>query len=296
MKPWKAELLLLLMTIVWGATFMFTKIGLENTGPFFYLILRFLVAIILVFVFFSKKLFPIKGALIQQGIFLGILFGLGFILQTTGLERTSIQKSAFITGLTVVLTPFTFRIISRRKIMLFSKIGVVIAAVGLYLFTNPSVGNFNLGDLLTLFSTICWALFITYLDVFTKDDHSFKSTIQLVFLQMIGAVGVITIGFFLFEFSSFRFVINYDLISSVAFNGILASFILMIVHTNYQRYTTPVKAALIFSMEPIFAAFFAFAFMSEYLNQLETIGAVTMMTGVLSSELGQPMLKLFKRA
>lgn len=291
MKPWKAELMLLLMTMIWGATFLFTKIGLELATPLFYLILRFAVALLLTLLFFWKYFLNIKKELLWKGIFLGAIFGLGFILQTKGLEYTKIQKSAFITGLTVAITPFTFKLISNKKVALFSWIGVLIATIGLYIFTDPfgeAVGaNFNIGDGYTVLSTFCWAFFLTYLDKYTKDDASFDYTIKLVFLQIVGSLLVITAGFFLMTTEQVPEQIwDADLWVSVAFNGILASFVLMIIHTNYQRYTSPVKAALIFSLEPVFASVIALLFTTEVLNGRETVGAVVLFTGVLTSELG----------
>jgi drug/metabolite transporter (DMT)-like permease len=291
MKSIHAELMLLLMTVVWGATFLFTKIGLEFSSPYVYLLLRFIVAISLVVLIFGKHLRNINVKIAKQGIFLGLLFGLGFTLQTTGLELTEIQKSAFITGLTVALTPFAFRLISKRKISHYAKIGVIIATFGLYIFTDPSLENFNKGDFLTLLSTFCWAFFISYLDKFTKGEEGFSDMISLVFMQMIGAVIIIIIAYFVFEFPELKFEMNSDLLLSVLFNGIIASFVLMIVHTKYQRYTTAVKAALIFSMEPIFASIFAMIFIQEFLNSDEYLGAVIMLFGVLFSELGPVLFK-----
>ncbi len=295
MASWKAELMLLLMTVIWGATFLFIKMGLDFTGPFFYLILRFSVALLLCVTVFWNKLNFKDNNLLKNGLLLGGIFGIGFILQTKGLEYTSIQKSAFITGLTVVITPFTFKLISKRDILLFSKIGVVIAFIGLYIFTEPDFSDLNKGDVFTFASTFCWAIFIPLLDKFTYNNSTKNLTINLVFLQLLSMLFVVTLGFFIFEFREFHFQFHWNLISSVLFNGVMASFVLMFIHTNFQRYTTPVKAALIFSLEPIFAASFAFIFLNEYLKEIEIIGASVLFGGVLISELGMPIIQMLKK-
>ena len=291
---WRAELMLLLMTLIWGATFMFTKIGLESSPPFFYLILRFSVALSMMLIFYNKYLKKVSKKTLKQGSILGLLFGSGFVLQTYGLEFTAITNSAFITGLTVVLTPFAFKIISKNKINFWPKIGVVVAFVGLYIFTNPDINSINLGDVLTLISTSFWAIYITIMDKFTKGDDSKERTIQLVALQFMFVLPLPVIGFLIFELPDFYVSFDPNLIASVLFNGILASFILTIIHTTYQRYTTPVKAALIFSLEPIFASLFALAFMSEILTNTELLGASILMFGVLVSELGGFVIKKLK--
>lgn len=291
-KPIYAEMMLLFMTGIWGATFLFTKIGLENAPPFLYIVFRFLIALSLTLIFFGKSLRGINKKTFKSGMILGLLFSGGFILQTYGLEFTSITKSAFITGLTVVITPFVFKIINRKqKVKLWSKIGVIIASVGLWIFTDPNIDNLNLGDILTLFSTFFWALYINFMDIFTKGNDSFKETSQLVGLQFLFAIPLPLIAFLIFELDGLQVNFNNDLITSLAFNGILASFVLTFIHTTFQRYSTPVKAALIFSLEPVFAAFIAAVFISEILNAYEYFGASLLMLGVLISELGGLLFK-----
>lgn len=293
MQAWKAELMLLLMTIIWGATFLFTKIGLEHVTPIFYLILRFSLALVLLLIFFGKHFVKIDKDTFWKGLLLGAVFGMGYILQTKGLEFTKIQKSAFITGLTVALTPFTFKLLSNKAVSRYSWIGVAVATSGLYIFTNPGLDTFNIGDLYTVLSTFCWAFFITLLDKFSKDDASFSFTIKLVFLQMIGTLLVAIIGFNLLdqEIMPSQLFKSDQLWISIAFNGILASFVLMIVHTNFQRYTSPVKAALIFSLEPVFASIIALIFTDEELSGREYFGATVLFIGVLTSELGPVVFK-----
>ena len=287
--------MLLLMTLIWGATFLFTKLGLEHTSPYFYLVLRFGLAVFLTFIFFWNKLNLKDTKLLKQGLFLGSLYGIGFILQTKGLEYTTIQKSAFITGLTVVLTPFTTKLISNKKIQFFSKIGVIFAFIGLYLFTNPDFSAINIGDLLTFLSTFCWAVFIPLLDKFTYQNETKNLSINLVFIQLSTMLAYALVAFLIFEVNSFKLEWNYKLIESVVFNGVIASFILMFIQTNYQKNTTPVKAAIIFSLEPIFATIFAFLILGETLNRTETIGASILLFGALTSELGLPIINLIKK-
>lgn len=230
----------------------------------------------------------------KSGAILGMLFGGGFVLQTVGLGMTEVTNSAFITGLTVVLTPFAFKLISKEKLKFWPKIGVIIAFIGLYVFTNPDLDNLNTGDVLTLISTAFWATYITLMDSFTKNYDSNRQTMQLVAIQFIFALPLPIIGFLLFELPTLEVKFTTDLLMSLSFNAILASFVLTIIHTTYQRYTTPVKAALIFSLEPIFASIFAAIFLSEILSPLELVGATILMFGVLTSELGKYVFNKLK--
>jgi len=294
-KAVKAELMLLTMTMIWGATFTFTDLGLNFASPILYLILRFAVAVLLCLIFFNKILLNMDSKMVKHGIILGLLFGGGFIFQTSGINHTSVSNSAFITGLTVSIVPFAFWILSKKKVLLFSKIGVVVASIGLVIFTNPAVNEINFGDMLTLISIIFWAVYITLMDKYTKHHKLLSETKQMAFMQMITSLLLFLIVFFITEFPNHKLIFNNDLILSFLFNGAIASFILLLVHTRFQKDTTPVKAALIFSLEPIFAAIIAYIFIDEILNNRELLGASILMFGVLLSELGQPFLDLFAR-
>ncbi|MFA6569701.1 MAG: DMT family transporter, partial [Bacteroidota bacterium] len=283
MKSWKAELALLFMTFVWGGTFIFTKIGLNFASPSLYVIIRFSIALTLCLIFFGKYLKKLERQTFYNGMVLGLLFGGGFLLQTLGLKLTTVPKSAFITGITVVITPFAYWFIEKKKISLWQKIGVVIAAFGLWLFTNPQFDNLNIGDVLTFFSTLFWAFYITYMDVFTRGKNSKEETGQLVILQFVMAAPIALTYFLLFERTDFTLIFSNQLLISLAYNGILASFLLTIIHTTVQRYTTPVKAALIFSLEPVLASLFAMLFIAEIIIFREYTGGAILMFGVLIS-------------
>ena len=295
MKQWKAELALLLVTFLWGCTFLFTKLGLDDCTPSTFILIRFMIALSLSMIFFGRKLKGINRETLIQGIILGLLFGGGFVLQTYGLKFTSVSKTAFITGMTVPITPFVFKLIQKTKIQLWSKIGVVVATIGLYVFTKPDFDNINLGDFLTLLSTFFWAFYITFMDKFTKGSSDNNKTHQLVILQFVAAMLPAALTLLFLELQDFRFNLSVNLISALAFNGILASFLVTIIHTSVQRYTTPVKAALIFSLEPIVANGFAIIFINEILSGREYSGAAILFSGLLISELGPMIQRLFLR-
>lgn len=272
---------------------MFTKVGLEFCPPSLYILLRFLTALIIASLVFHKHIKSIKKETLGHGLLLGLLFGGGFLLQTYGLSMTSVSKSAFITGITVPLTPFAYWLLERKKIPFWSFIGVVIALIGLSIFANPDFNNINTGDVLTLLSTFFWAFYISCMDKFTSGKSGIETTSQLVILQFVAAVPLALLFFFIFDYQSFYFEPSYKLLGSLAFNAILASFFVTLIHTSYQRFTTPVKAALIFSLEPIVASITAWAVFSEILSARELLGACILLSGVLISETGGFISKKF---
>jgi len=300
MKTWKAELLLLVITIVWGATFSFTKIGLQFASPFQFTTLRFAIALILSLILWWKSFIKISKTHFINGSILGLFYAGGFILQTLGLQFTSVTKSAFITGLSVALTPFAYKLIEKKKISIYQWLGVFIVVIGLYFFTNPEINNFNIGDLLTLFSTFFWAFYLVYMNKFTEKVVNFFETSQLVVSQFLIVFIFSFLGATIFEkHNTLHF--NNQLILALLYNGIVASVILTSIHTSVQKYTTPVKAGLIFSLEPIFASIFALFIFNEILKAIEYLGAFLILLGVATSEFGgfisnEILTKLNRRA
>ncbi|MCX6152894.1 MAG: DMT family transporter [Candidatus Kapabacteria bacterium] len=294
MKPLKAEFYLLLVTLIWGGTFTLTKGALSDCPPLLLTALRFSIALIVSLIFFSKYLKGIDRDILRNGIILGLLFTFGFLLQSVGLKFTSVSKSAFITGITVAFTPFAYYIIERKTITNIQKFGIFIVSIGLWLFTNPHIDNINIGDALTLGSTLFWAFYITYIDVFTRETDSFAITIRLVIIPFMVAVPISFLLFFIFEFQNLNFHISPHLIGALAYNGLIVSIVVTLIHTSVQKYTTPVKASLIFTLEPVFASIIAFLFINDQLSGREIAGAIVIFIGIISSELGTNALELIQ--
>ncbi len=296
MKSFNAELLLLLITFIWGSTFSWTKIGLDYTTPFAYNILRFSIALMLTILIWKKSIIRIQKQTFINGTILGAFYAGGIALQAIGLNFTTVTKSAFITGLSVVFTPIVYRIVQNKKIPLHQKAGIVGAAFGLWLFTKPDFGNINIGDVLTLISTFFWAFYLVFMNKYTEQIKKFDKTAQLVFSQFLMITTINLVGMVVYDLSSIKFEFNNLLIISLLFNGIVASILLTTIHTHVQKFTTPVKAALIFSLEPVFAGIFAMIIFNEILSIGEYIGALILFIGIIISEFGETFRTLLLKA
>lgn len=286
MKSWKAEILLLIATVIWGVTFSFTKIGLIYSTPILYLTLRFAISVFIVYLIWFYKINRISKRTFLYGTVLGGFYAGGLFFQTIGLQFTTVTKSAFITGLSIVLTPLVHKMIESKKITFWQKIGILVATIGLIKFTNPSFEYLNLGDLLTFLSTFLWAFYLVFINKYTEGTFSFDYTIQLVFVQFIIVLFFGILGLLIFEVKAWFLKFEPKLIFSLLYNAIIASIFLTTIHTSVQKYTTPVKAALIFSLEPVFAAIFAYFIFVETLSASELVGAIILSLGIVLSEFG----------
>ncbi|HUI30496.1 MAG TPA: DMT family transporter, partial [Candidatus Acidoferrales bacterium] len=158
-------------------------------------------------------------------------------------------------------------------------IGVILVAVGLYLLTSPSGQGFNIGDLLTLFCAISYAIYIVYLDIFSKKHDVSKLT--LLQLAVTCLLSIAAAPFF----ERVEVHLTTGLIWALLYTSILATVFSTYLQTKYQRETTPVKAAIIFSMEPVLANIIAFFAFGEFVGNVGAIGGVLIVAGLLTSEL-----------
>lgn len=275
----KAELFLLSCTFIWGGTFVIVKEGLEDASPLLFIAVRFLIATVLFVPFAFSSMKAIDQRSFLRGAILGILLFIGFAAQTVGLQYTSASKSGFITGLLVAFTPLFQLLIERRPPKIANVIGVVLVVIGLYLLTSPDGSSFNLGDGLTLICALVFAVYIVYLDVFSK-EHDFS---QLTFVQFVLTTVLAFASSLFLEEQRLRLSTNF--LSALAYLALLATLYTLFIQTKYQRYTTPTRAGIIFSLEPVWAATIAYFALGEVIGTLGVIGGGLIIGGLLISEL-----------
>jgi drug/metabolite transporter (DMT)-like permease len=277
----KAELSLLFLTFIWGTTFPLVKAALNFCSPFLFVSLRFGLATLAFWLIFSKRIsFKNKGAL-KAGAVIGIFLFLGFGFQTLGLQYTAASKSAFITGLFVVMIPPLSFLILKERIRIFSLIGVVLAISGLYLLTHPKGSEFNLGDLFTFFCAVSFSFQVIFVQIYTKRfDFLSLTFIQILITTFLSLP-------FMFAFERIKLVYHPSLLLAILVCAILATALALFIQNRMQKDTTTVKAALIYAMEPVFAAIFSFLLLGEVLGWLGILGGGLILSGMLCSELGK---------
>lgn len=299
----KADILLLAISLIWAATFIIIKHALDDVPPFLFTGLRFLLASSVGLLLWGKYLRSLTLKDIRQGIILGIVFGIGFLLQTWGLQYTTIAKSSFITGSMVIFTPIVYYIIERRPISIMQKIGVVIVTFGLWIFTDPNFSSVNNGDIATLLCAVLWGVYITLTDLYTTQrDDILEHSARLTLLQFISTCCISFFAFLLYEQSAthtfqqllYNSFTAQDVLIAIGYTALLGSVIATYIQTRWQRDSTPVKAALIFSLEPIIASVLAYIYISEQFGWRELIGGAIVLIGVLAGEIGESAYHFIK--
>ena len=256
--------------------------------------IRFSFAALLLLPFLWKPLFNSNIDVIKAGLFLGLLYFIGFATQTIGLYYTTATKSGFITGTFVIFIPILQLILERKSPGKGNLIGIILVIIGLILLSSKGMtvldiiselgSNFNIGDTLTLICAVFYALYVVYIDIITKKyDYRALIILQVVFTGFAGIV--ITFLFGMTGIEPIRLDFNKTVILVILYTAIFSSILATVIQTKYQKTVTPTKAGIIFSIEPIFAALFAFLIIHESVSSFGIIGCIFIFAGVLVSEL-----------
>lgn len=279
MKPQsKADLALLMCTLFWGSSYLFMQMGLKDLETYNLIGVRFGIAFLLAAAFFHRRLLSTNRKTILHAFILGaILFGV-FATVTSGVKTTTASQAGFLVSLTVIFVPI-LSIILRNKPQKRVFIGAGLAMVGIGLLTLSSELQISQGDLLCIAAALFYATHI----IVTGRWASQSDTIQLGIYQL-GFTALFGILFsILFETPTLPHTPQSWL--AVLSLSILCSAIGFVVQTVAQKYTTPAHTGVIFSLEPVFAALFAFLVTGETLTLRGYIGAGLVLLSVLIAEI-----------
>ena len=277
----KAELSLLLLAFFWGVTFPLVKIALNFCSPFLFLAIRFGLATLIIWLVYFKRISLVDKAALKAGIILGIFLFLGYAFQTVGLKYTAASKSAFITGLFVIMVPPLSVLLVREKPKIFSLLGVALAVSGLWLMTRPRGSEFNVGDFLTFFCAISFSFHVIFVQIYAK-EFPFE---KLVFVQLLTTALLSIPSMFLLE--TRKLIYNPNLLSGIVVTAVFATALGIAIQNRMQKDTTATKASVIYTMEPVFAGIFSYLILGEVLGPVGMVGAGLILLGMLCSELGK---------
>jgi drug/metabolite transporter (DMT)-like permease len=288
-KTTLADLTLLLVTIVWGSTFVLVQNAIGSLKPFSFNGIRFLIAagvLILWLIFFERKqLRLINKKLIFTGMFIGFWLFLGYATQTMGLLYTTSSKAGFITGLNVVLVPLFSMILLKQTLSKNAIFGVVIATFGLFFLTAIDISGLNIGDVLVFICSISFALHIIFTGKFTDKFPTLLLTIiQLSTVSILSIVSSL-----LFENWRASLVpavlLSRNVVIALFITSVFATALAFLAQTNFQKFTTTTRVALIFTMEPVFAAITGFIWAHDRLTLSAILGCILIFLGMIFAEL-----------
>ena len=282
-----ADCTLIAVTFAWGSTFTLVKDIVEQVPPMLFLAVRLAIGAVALFLTITV-LRRWRGFSMRElgwGVLMGLAIGVGYAAQTIGIQYTTASNAAFITGMLVVIAPILGVFIVKQKPHRWAILGIVMATLGLALLSlNFEAGvKINEGDAIVLVCAFAFAVQVVLVARASWGDPLRLAMVQILVAGVINAVGSIT---FEHQINGMR----PELWAGTAFMGIVATAAAIGVQISVQSYTTVAHASLIYTLEPVFAAIFAYWLQGDRLGPIALGGAVLIIAGMLVAELGPYIL------
>ncbi|KRC89871.1 permease [Terrabacter sp. Root85] len=272
-----ATLLLVALTAVWGSTFFLIRDLVETVPPVDFLAVRFSLSAVIMLLVFWRPVRALSRRQVLVGVGLGALYGLAQIFQTQGLATTPASVSGFITGTYVVLTPVFTAVLLRERVAGSTWAAVGLATVGLALL---SLNGFSVGvgEALTLLAAALYALHIVGLGRYSASEIATGlSVVQMVVIAVLCVLGALPGGVVLPS--------GPGQWASVLYMVVFASILALWVQTWAQAHMPATRAAIVMTLEPVFAAFFAVTLGDETATLRMVIGGALVLTAMYAVEL-----------
>jgi drug/metabolite transporter (DMT)-like permease len=272
-----AVVALIAVTAVWGVTFVQVKDAVELYPLFAFLAVRFAIATLTLAVPGAGRVRTLGRGGAAAGALLGLLLAAGYVLQTAGLERTTVSSTGFVTGMYVVLTPLIAVVLLRARLTLATWAGVVVSTVGLGLLSGIHSGSRS-GVLLVLGGAAVYSVQIVLMERFAPryDAIAFTLMEMLAACAGLGAVALAR--------GDLGVPHGWTVWGALIVTGVFASALAFLVQTWAQRRTSATRTALAFTMEPVFAAFFGITLAGDRLGVPGWTGCAAIMAGILLAE------------
>jgi drug/metabolite transporter (DMT)-like permease len=273
----RALVALVAVTAVWGVTFVQVKDAVALYPLFAFLAVRFAIAtgVLAVPAWSRVRALGRDGGV--GGVLLGLLLAAGYVLQTAGLERTTVSSTGFITGMYVVLTPLLALALLRARIGRAAWGGVALATAGLAMLSGIHGGSIS-GDLLVLAAAAVYSLQIVLLERYAPRVDPLAFT----FLEMAAAFsGLLVVAVALGDLQAPH---GWTVWAALVVTGVFASALGFLLQAWAQRRTSATRTALAFSLEPVWAAFFGYTLSGDRLGALGWGGCAAIMAGIVLAE------------
>ncbi len=274
-----ATVALLGITAVWGWTFVVVHEAIAIYGVVPFLAVRFTLAAAAAVAIWGRRL-DRRGLLIGGGI--GLVLALGYLFQTWGLKFTTPTNSGLITGLFVIFAPVIDRLLFRTRLKAVRWFAVALSLTGMTLLTGRLPTDLAVGDLLTLICAVWLGVHVALLSRHAPDHDpgglaaAQMIAVALLFLLMWPASGPIEVP-------------PREIWFALLITGLVASTLAYFVQTTAQRHLSAVRAAIILTMEPVFAGCFGYLLAGDRLDAGQIAGAGMILAAVILSEVA-PLL------
>lgn len=269
--------MLIAVTAVWGVTFVQVKDAVKLYPLLAFLAVRFVLATAALVVPAAPRVISLGRRGGTAAATLGVLLAAGYVLQTAGLERTTVSGTGFITGMYVVLTPLIALALFRTRIGLAAWLGVALATTGLAMLSGIHADSV-VGDLLVLAASAVYSLQIVLMERFAPRYDALAFTLVEMAAAAVGLLIVAGVH------GDLGVPHGATVWGALVVTGVFASALAYLVQTWAQRRTSATRTALTFTMEPVFTALFGYTLAGDRLGALGWGGCAAIMAGILLAE------------
>src|SRR5579884_4096313 len=277
----RADLLLAIVCFIWGSSFILVKYAVQDISILLFLTVRFSIAALLLAIPLAlRRNRPPWRQSLRGGITAGIFLFAGYVVQTFGLHYTTAAKTGFITGLYIPLVPIFGALYYRKRPGASDAIGILLAFAGIALMTiQRDIFDIGLGDVLVGLSTIAYAIHILVLAHYTKTaDVQWLAVLQIATAAILGSLVFWWAAPVQVHWTPIVYI-------ALAVSSVLSTAFAFTALTWAQKHTTATHAALILSLEPVFAWLTAWYAAGEVLTLRAACGAALILAGILLAEL-----------
>lgn len=273
-SPARVYSILILTTFFWGGSFLFNKLGLREVPPVHFVFIRFSLATLLMLVISSRRLGRMTLTTLRRGVIVGLALGLTNLTFVFGVRGTSISRAGILNNMFVLFIPLICAVVWRDKVGRINLTGIILAVAGIALLASGGVG-FNSGDMM---STICAAFIaihiITVSKVLGSEDVYLVSLVQFATVALMsGAAALAT--------TVAPYAISSTGATSLIYCAIFPTVLCFTLQNTYQRFTTPTRAGLIYTLDPVWCLLAGFVFLGERLQLMEWLGCGLILLAVL---------------
>jgi drug/metabolite transporter (DMT)-like permease len=294
MSRLNADIALLLAAAIWGVAFLFQKSAMDHIGPLAYIAARGLVAALalapLALREHRRAALPAGRGFWSIAIAGGVAFFAAAWLQQAGLITATVTNTSFLTALYVVITPFVAWGWSGKVPGLLVWPAVALSAIGTWLLGGGSLGAFSAGDGLVALSALFWAIHV----VITGRASPFGRPIGFTAVQFVVVAALAALGSALIETTTADGLAAAAV--DIAYVGLLSSALCFTILTVALQHAPPSEAAVIVSMETVFAAFAAYLVLGERLSATGLAGAALILSAVLLLQIGTSLAPRWRQS
>jgi drug/metabolite transporter (DMT)-like permease len=274
-SPGKVTFYLVLTTLLWGGSFVFNKIGFREIPPVSFMFFRFALATLIMGIFCLRRLGGLNRDILIKGTKVGLALSAANLSFVLGVSGTTVSRAGFLNNLFVLIIPLLCFLLWRERVSRWNLAGVFLAMIGLWQLASGGAAGFSRGD---LFSTVC-ALFISFHIILVsrvlRDEDVYLVT--LVQFATSAAVG----GVLFLCLPARPFTISMISGGSLLYCAVFPTVVCFTIQNTYQRYSTPTRAGLIYTLDPVWSMLGGMLILGERLSPREWLGCLFIFSAVI---------------